>query len=116
MRKIIIVLLMLSCFAVAVAQEMNYDLEIPAGLSESEAEIYKRGYMDGYYAAQHGTIDERHPENAIEHYVLNTSSGKFHYPSCNGVQSMNQDNREDFYGTRKEAIDKGYKPCGMCDP
>ena len=49
-------------------------------------------------------------------YVLNKSSKKFHYPWCNGVAAMKAKNREDFYGTRDEAIALGYEPCGTCNP
>lgn len=116
MKKIIVLLLILLC-ATGYAEEDCYELpEPPAGLTERESEIYLDGYRAGFYAAQHSVIDERHPENDVEHYVINTNSGKFHYPSCNGVQSMNQRNRKDFYGTREEAIANGYEPCGMCDP
>lgn len=49
-------------------------------------------------------------------YVLNTKTKRFHYPYCNGVLDMKDENREDFYGTRDEAIERGYKPCGTCNP
>ena len=49
-------------------------------------------------------------------YVLNTKSHKFHYPTCGSVNDMKPKNRQDFYGTREEAISLGYKPCGSCRP
>lgn len=49
-------------------------------------------------------------------YVLNIKSGRFHYPWCTGVETMNQKNRQDYYGTREELINQGYKPCGTCNP
>ncbi len=49
-------------------------------------------------------------------YVLNTYRKKFHTPSCPSVTQMNPENRQNFYGTREEAIDKGYSPCGNCKP
>jgi len=49
-------------------------------------------------------------------YVLNVKSMRFHYPWCSGVESMSQKNRQDYYGTREELIEKGYKPCGTCNP
>jgi len=49
-------------------------------------------------------------------YVLNTSSGKFHYPDCGSVSDMAEHNRQNFYGTREEAIEAGYEPCGRCKP
>ena len=49
-------------------------------------------------------------------YVLNKSSKKFHIPSCSSVSDMKAKNRVDFYGTREEAINMGYEPCGRCRP
>lgn len=49
-------------------------------------------------------------------YVLNTSSKKFHLPTCAGVSSMSQTNRRDYTGTRQALVDQGYAPCGQCKP
>ncbi len=49
-------------------------------------------------------------------YVLNKSSKKFHIPTCSGVQSMSEKNKEEYHGTSQELIDKGYEPCGSCNP
>ena len=49
-------------------------------------------------------------------YILNTNSMKFHLPDCSSVASMNQNNRQEFSGTRDELIAEGYAPCGSCKP
>lgn len=49
-------------------------------------------------------------------YILNLNTKKFHYPSCNSVTKMKESNKKEFNGTRQEAIDKGYDPCGNCRP
>lgn len=49
-------------------------------------------------------------------YILNTNSKKFHYPSCSSVGSMSNKNKKEFFGTRDEAIAKGYVPCKKCNP
>lgn len=49
-------------------------------------------------------------------YVLNTSSKKFHLPSCSGVEDIKAENREDYHGDRKMLIAEGYSPCGRCKP
>ena len=49
-------------------------------------------------------------------YVLNTRSGVFHYPSCDGAKSIYKKNRQDVTATRKEMTDQGYIPCGYCEP
>lgn len=45
-----------------------------------------------------------------------TSSGKFHLPSCSGAASMKEENRQAFSGSREELIAQGYSPCGQCKP
>lgn len=50
------------------------------------------------------------------HYVLNTNSKKFHYPSCGSGARISAKNRRDYTGTREELISWGYSPCGNCDP
>ena len=49
-------------------------------------------------------------------YILNTNTMRFHRLECKGARTIREYNREWFYGTRKEAIDAGYVPCGMCEP
>lgn len=49
-------------------------------------------------------------------YIFNTHTKKFHYPSCRSVGDMSEKNRQEFYGTRQEAVDEGYSPCGICKP
>lgn len=49
-------------------------------------------------------------------YVLNTSSKKFHLPTCSGVSGMSPANRQDYTGSREDLIAAGYSPCGQCRP
>ncbi|MBR3692467.1 MAG: DNA/RNA non-specific endonuclease [Clostridia bacterium] len=49
-------------------------------------------------------------------YILNTSSKKFHLPSCAGAASIKAENRENSADTRQTLIDRGYDPCGTCKP
>lgn len=49
-------------------------------------------------------------------YVLNTSTKKFHYPSCKDVDKMNSENKEVVTADRNEIIAAGYSPCGHCNP
>lgn len=51
-----------------------------------------------------------------EEFVLNTSSKKFHRPDCSGVNGINKKNKEEFFGLREELCDRGYSPCGTCNP
>ena len=49
-------------------------------------------------------------------YILNTGTMKFHYPTCSSVASIQENNRQEFTGTREEALAQGYAPCGRCKP
>lgn len=49
-------------------------------------------------------------------YVLNSSSGTFHLPSCRHAGSMSVDNRKDIHAPRYWMLDLGYVPCGVCNP
>ena len=55
-------------------------------------------------------------EKVERDYVLNTNTMKFHYPNCNSVADIKDNNREDYHGTREDVIAKGYSPCGRCTP
>ena len=49
-------------------------------------------------------------------YILNTSSKKFHKPGKSCANSISDKNREEYFGTREQLIQKGYVPCGTCNP
>ena len=51
-----------------------------------------------------------------QHYVLNTNTHKFHYTSCSDAAKINPENRQDYTGTRQSVINKGFEPCGKCEP
>lgn len=51
-----------------------------------------------------------------EMYILNVRSKKFHRPDCASVDSMREENRETFHGSREALIEQGYAPCGSCNP
>ena len=49
-------------------------------------------------------------------YVLNTNTKKFHHTWCSSVNEMKAKNREDFTGSRDDAIARGFVPCKRCNP
>ncbi len=49
-------------------------------------------------------------------YILNTSSKRFHHPSCPSVAQMKDINKKEYHGIRDTLIEDGYKPCGNCEP
>lgn len=56
------------------------------------------------------------PSGGKTNYVLNTSTHKFHKPSCSSVGDMSAKNRQDVTWTRDEVISHGYVPCKRCNP
>ena len=49
-------------------------------------------------------------------YVVNTSTDKFHKPSCRDVSKIIPENYWAYNGTRDDLINQGYSPCGHCNP
>ena len=49
-------------------------------------------------------------------YILNTSKGKFHYPTCSGVKQMKESNKSTVVCSRELLLSMGYSPCGTCHP
>ena len=78
-------------------------------------------YATGDSSLAEGESAETTAEAAAEQtteasYVLNTNTKKFHDPSCSSLSKMKESNKQSFTGTRQELIDKGYSPCGKCNP
>ena len=49
----------------------------------------------------------------VQAYVLNSSNGKFHRPSCSKLPTKN---RVDVESTHDDMIAQGYEPCKICHP
>lgn len=62
------------------------------------------------------TVEATQPQEKEHSYVLNTSSKKFHVPSCSSVGKIADNNKEEFTGLRSDLIERGYDPCGNCNP
>jgi DNA-entry nuclease len=52
--------------------------------------------------------------NNTQTYIINTNSKKFHLPTCDSVQSMSEQNKEEINSTKEELINDGYSPCKNC--
>ena len=90
-------------------QQPGVILQLLPGEEDSEAaERMLPGRSESY---DDQTISEDEPT-----YILNTNTMRFHYPYCDSVQDIKDKNKELFYGTREEAIEQGYTPCGRCNP
>lgn len=73
-------------------------------------------YATGESRLVNDTQETASQESAQQHYVLNTSSKKFHLPDCSSVDDMSPKNKKDYMGTREDLINQGYDPCGRCNP
>ena len=62
------------------------------------------------------TEDSDDEDGITTTYVLNTSKKKFHYPDCYSVKQMKDKNKKIEETTREALIERGYDPCGNCNP
>ena len=67
----------------------------------------------------YGNSEKNKSQNVYEDngtYVLNLNSMKFHYPACSSVGKMSEKNKQIVDWSREELMEKGYAPCGSCNP
>jgi DNA-entry nuclease len=92
--------------------------------------IFAKNIQDGieinYITGESCSIDEELSNNEDKKtytentdgiiYILNIESKKYHLESCRYVESMSEENRETFNGTKEWLADNGYEQCGICKP
>lgn len=61
------------------------------------------------------TNEDPNTEQSLTGYIGNENSKKFHRPDCNSVEKMSESNKV-MFNSRKDAINQGYGPCGVCKP
>lgn len=49
-------------------------------------------------------------------YIVNTRTGKFHYPNCPSVDLMSEENKLYYSGNKEDLLEYGYSSCGRCNP
>ena len=76
------------------------------------------GDASTYHAANFPVPGDEYRAGSVAEatYVLNTNTGKFHSPACQSVSDMKEHNKFAFNGTRDQAVEFGYSPCGSCKP
>lgn len=62
------------------------------------------------------TYNNTDQQNTTASYVLNTSTMKFHRPSCRDVPGISPGNYATSSQSRSELISRGYSACGHCSP
>lgn len=86
--------------------------------SDGESCWFSTSPCEGWTAGSRTVPDTPHaaalPQSA--RYVMNTHTKIFHDPDCPSVEQMNDKNKDFTNTTREELIDRGYTPCGRCDP
>lgn len=66
--------------------------------------------------AETQTDELQQPVDRTQEYILNTNTKVFHLPKCSYVESISNENKEVYTGTRDSVADMGYEPCGHCNP
>lgn len=69
-----------------------------------------------YLTGKNSAVEDNNIDEKTENYILNTSSKKFHKPSCSGANTISEKNKSEYTGTRSMLILQGYEPCGNCNP
>ncbi len=95
------------------SNEITIEVEDKTAKAEREAEAQA--------AAEAQQQSEVQTQQAVQQpqtssYVVNTSTGKFHKPSCRDVSKIASENYWAYDGTRDDLINQGYSPCGHCNP
>ena len=62
------------------------------------------------------TSEDTSSEEETRTYILNKNTQKFHLPDCSGVADIKPQNKETFTGDRDTLLERGYEPCGSCNP
>lgn len=62
------------------------------------------------------TYNNENQQNTSASYVLNTSTRKFHRPSCRDVPRISPANYATSNRSRDDLISSGYSACGHCSP
>ena len=114
---------------ISVGEDNSYghpDESTLSRLRDAQVQVYRTDLQGTIIAASDGTSVTFQTEKATsiptnptqpqgEGYVGNSSSLKFHLPSCSSVADMSPDNQVHF-DTREQALEAGYSPCQRCKP
>ncbi len=98
--------------------EPGVEIDYATGNNWADGTIEEPEESAGLTTTAVSSIEEAVSGNSDEQgtFVLNTSSMKFHKPTCSGAATMSDKNRKDYTGSREQLIREGYTPCGSCNP
>lgn len=86
---------------------------------DNRQEIMDSDKNEGNFDKENGGAsgeENQKPEDGEYNYVYSKNSTVFHLPGKKCAESIYEENRVYFKGTREELIDEGYKPCQKCNP
>ena len=98
------------------ATEASTSTTVTAAATESQSSSSSSESNESGDGNNFSTYDNAQQQDTSEDYVLNTSTMKFHYPSCSSVKKIAPQNYETSNSSRDELISQGYSPCGKCKP
>ena len=111
---IIIILLLLICSSAS-----SYNTPgLTSSLANDADNVYAFFHGNGDFSQASASFDRLYDlfyEDA-DTYILNTSKGKFHFPTCSGVKQMKESNKTEVFCSRDLLLSIGYSPCGTCHP
>jgi len=55
-------------------------------------------------------------DNEVETYILNTNTKKFHKSNCSLADTIKEENKSTYTGSREDLINQGYEACKKCNP
>lgn len=108
------------------AEEQNPESESQSRTEEQSSKTASRSRTEeeNMESVSRPQAEETQPElEAVQEsapqgtdYILNTSTKKFHDPTCGSVKQMKESNKQAYTGSRDEVIAQGYDPCKKCNP
>lgn len=94
-----------------IAQEQAAAQAEQQRIAQEQAEAQANAGLNAF-----NTYNNPEQQQTSSNYVLNNNTMKFHYPSCRDVPKIAPENYATFDGTRDDALNRGYSPCGHCNP
>ena len=73
-------------------------------------------FKAGHEYIQANETETAKGENNIITFVIDRRTGLFHRPDCEEVDKITTVNRQNFYGSRDDAVAQTWQPCTICKP
>ncbi len=97
--------------------KINYstDNTVNGYRTESSTSSATDGKSPNFIPADEVVVESSAVQSTSVSYIGNCNSKVFHSVSCSSVKDMIEANKVSFK-SRKDAVQKGFKPCGRCNP